>query len=164
MKKIKIIFAAIATLLVLITAGCKSPPPVDPNPIETTTVNGVALVHRHSVQAPWQFTPVNAEYRALYNASVISKPDFSGDRVKYLTAGQSLTVLGLVENQWLAIAGDDNKQLIGYIQFRAAVPADRYEDTIKVPEPKRRVQKKQCVGVGTGQACRNSKSGTWVIR
>lgn len=100
--KISIAFTLLA---VLTLAGCKTPPPpVGDDTIVTSEVDGVKLSHRHAVLPPKSFTPVNAEYRALYNASVMTSPDYSGKVVRYLENGKPFIVLGEVENRWLAIA------------------------------------------------------------
>lgn len=61
----------------------------------------------------------------------MSKPDFGGNVVKNLDNGQTFTVLGMVENNWLAIADSGQKQLLGYIQPRAGVQSDLYDQTLK---------------------------------
>lgn len=159
---------ALSLLFVMTVTGCvKPPPPVTDDTIETHTVDGVTLTHRHVVTPPASFTPVNEQYRALYNASVMSRPDFGGKLIKYLDNGQTYTVLGSVENNWFAIAEDGQEQLIGYVPLRAGVKSDLYDKTIKADA--RRVRraapaKKKCVSVdGNSQACRNTNSGTWII-
>lgn len=159
---------ALSLLLVALVSGCKAPPPpVTDDTIVTSTVDGVTLTHRHAITPPTSFTPANEEYRALYNASVMSTPGFGGKLVRHLDNGQTFTVLGAVENNWFAIAETGQEQLIGYVPLRAGVKSELYEKTVKADS--RRVRraapaKKTCVAVnGEGQACRNSSSGTWII-
>lgn len=96
---------ALTLLAVLTLSACKTaPPPVTDDTIVTSQVDGVTLTHRHAVHAPTSFSPVNEEYRALYNASVMTTPDFGGKVVRYLENGKPFIVLGEVENHWLAIA------------------------------------------------------------
>ncbi|QMV52838.1 SH3 domain-containing protein [Ewingella americana] len=166
MVKIQI---ALSLLLVALVSGCKAPPPppVTDDTVVSSTVDGVTLTYRHAVTPPTTFTPVNAEYRALYNASVMTTPDFSGKLVRQLVNGQTFTVLGAVENNWLAVAETGQEQMLGYVPLRAGVKSELYEQTLKADA--RRVRraapaKKTCVSVnGDGQACRNSSSGTWII-
>ncbi|MDF7649593.1 SH3 domain-containing protein [Pantoea sp. Acro-805] len=149
-----------------ITAGCKAPPPtVTADTLETSTVNDVALVHMHIVQPPQQFKPINAAYRTLFPVSLINRPDYGGLRMETLESGATLQVLGEVENNWLAVATQDNGQLSGYIPFRAAVPSDRYSATVKAQAARPRRAQQQCIGVGEGdKACRKGNSSTWVIQ
>ncbi|SQC92726.1 Uncharacterised protein [Cedecea neteri] len=85
-------------LVVTTVVGCKAPPPkMTDDTIVTSTVNGVTLTHRYVVEVPKEFTPVNADYRALYPGSIMSKPDFGGKVLAQLENGQSYTVLGEVE-------------------------------------------------------------------
>lgn len=148
-------------------AGCKSPQPViTDDTIITSVVNGMELTHRHAVSPPGEFRPVNDEYRAMYPASVMTRPDFSGTRVRYLETGKTYTVLGEVEGHWLAIAEPGKKQLIGYVPLRAAVKSSLYDATVNKETPKlrRKTSRADCVVVGgNSKACRNAKSGTWVI-
>jgi hypothetical protein len=163
---------ALGLLLVLGVAGCKSSPPVTDDTLVSSTVDGVVLTYRHAITPPKTFTPINEEYRALYNASVMSRPDFGGKLVRQLENGQSYTVLGSVENNWFAIAEKDQDQLIGYVPLRAVVKSGLYNKTIKAdrrrkrtrPAPAAPVKKKNCVAVdGNSKACQNSNSGTWII-
>ncbi|MGE9551097.1 SH3 domain-containing protein [Erwinia amylovora] len=159
---------ALSLLFVLTVAGCKAPPaPVTDDTIVSSTVDGVKLTYRHAVQPPASFTPVNEEYRALYNASVMTRPDFGGKLVSYLENSKPYTVLGSVENNWFAIAGQGQDQLIGYVPMRAVVKSDLYDKTVKADSRRKRVRsggKKTCVAVdGSGKACQNSNSGTWII-
>jgi len=160
---------ALGLLFVLGVAGCKSPPPVTDNTLVSSTVDGVTLTYRHAITPPKTFTPVNEEYRALYNASVMSRPDFGGKLVRQLENGQPYTVLGRVENNWFAIAEKDQDRLIGYVPLRAVVKSELYDETIKADQRRKRVRaapkkKKTCVAVdGDSKACQNSNSGTWII-
>lgn len=159
---------ALSLLFVLTVAGCKAPPaPITDDTIVSSTVDGVKLTYRHAVQPPVSFTPVNEEYRALYNASVMTTPDFSGKVVTHLENGQPYTVLGTVENNWFAIAEVGQEQLIGYVPLRALVKSDLYEKTVKADSRRKRVRsaaKKTCVAVaGDSKACQNSNNGTWII-
>ena len=189
MKKMVNLHIALSLLFVLAVAGCKAPPQITDDTLETSTVDGVALVHRHAVIPPGQFSPINEAYRALYPTSVMTRPDFGGKVVTSLETGGTYTVLGMVENNWLAIGElpqqaeapaegqktDDAKavaspaaaQLTGYVPFRALVKSDLYDQTLKADQPKRRVRsakKKTCVSVdGDSKACQNGNSGTWII-
>ncbi len=161
--KIKI---TLSLLCVMMLAGCKAPPPpITDNTIVSSKVDGAVLTYRHAITPPQQFTPLNQEYRALYAGAVMSKPDFGGNLVKNLDNGQSFTVLGMVENNWLAIADDGQKQLIGYIPPRAGVESELYEQTLKADRRRPRYRaKKTCVSIaGQSNACRSSKNGTWII-
>ena len=161
--KISIAFTLLA---VLSLSGCKAPPPpMTDDTLVTSEVDGVKFTHRHAVQAPQSFTPVNETYRALYNASVMTSPDFSGKIVRYLENGKPFTVLGEVENHWLAIADPDQDQLIGYVPFKAGVKADLYDATLKSDRPRpRKNAKKVCVDVGgKRKACRNNDTATWIL-
>ncbi|QHM73889.1 hypothetical protein C7M51_04250 [Mixta intestinalis] len=167
MVKIQI---ALTLLLVLSITGCKTTPPITDDTIVTSTVGDVKLTHRYAVTPPKTFTPINEEYRALYNASVMSRPDFGGKLVRYLENAERYKVLGAVENNWLAIAELDKEQLLGYVPLRAVVKSDLYEKTIKADQRRRRTRsttpakKKNCIAVdGTSRACQNSSSGTWII-
>lgn len=165
MVKIQI---ALSLLFVLTVAGCKAPvPPVTDDTIVSSTVDGVKLTYRHAVEPPATFTPVNEEYRALYNASVMTRPDFGGKLVSHLENSKPYTVLGSVENNWLAIAEQGEEQMIGYVPLRAVVKSDLYDKTIKADSRRKRVRapaKKTCVAVdGDSKACQNNASGTWVI-
>ena len=100
----------------------------------------------------------------------MSRPDFGGKVVRHLENAQPYTVLGRVENNWLAIAEKDQDQLIGYVPLRAVVKSALYEETIKADQRRKRVRatqpakKKTCVAVdGDSKACQNSSSGTWII-
>lgn len=169
--KISIAFTLLA---VLSLSGCKAPPPpVTDDTLVTSEVDGVALTHRHVVQAPHSFTPVNETYRALYGASVMTSPDFSGKIVRYLDNGKDFIVLGEVENHWLAIADadadadadGDQQQLVGYVPFKAGVKTGLYDATVKSDRPRpRKNAKKVCVDVGgQSKACRNNNTATWIL-
>ncbi|ALB65035.1 YdgH/BhsA/McbA family protein [Cronobacter dublinensis] len=157
----------LALLFVLGVAGCKAPPPaVTDDTIVTSVVNGVTLTHRHAVTPPQEFEPVNEEYRAMYPASVMTRPDFGGKVVRQLETGKTYNVLGQVEGHWLALADQGEEQLIGYVPLRAAVKSDLYDATVnkQIPKLRRKTAKANCVTVdGNSKACKNTKSGTWVI-
>ncbi|MGE9552214.1 SH3 domain-containing protein [Erwinia amylovora] len=159
---------ALTLLAVLSLAGCKAPPPaVTDDTLVTSEVDGVQLTHRHAVQAPHSFTPVNETYRALYGASVMNSPDYGGKIIRYLDNGKPFTVLGEVENHWLAVAEEDQQQLIGYVPFKAGVKAEIYDATLKGDRPRARKNssaKKVCVDVGgKSKACRNNDTATWIL-
>jgi len=193
MKKMVNLRMALGLMFVFAVAGCKAPPKMTDDTIVSSTVDGVTLSHRYAVQPPAQFSPVNEAYRALYPASIMTRPSFGGKVVDTLKSGETYTVIGQVENNWLALGesaqaadeaqpetapADDKKaqqlaaqpavQLIGYVPFRAVVKSALYEQTIKADQPKRRARasskKKTCVAVdGDSKACQNSNSGTWII-
>ena len=177
MKKMVNLRIALSLMFVFSVAGCKTPPKMTDDTLVNSTVDGVVLTHRYAVKAPAQFSPVNEAYRALYPASVMTRPDFSGKVVETLKSGETYTVIGQVENNWLALAVPDQTaaaphadatsakdpgtteqptassavQLLGYVPFRAVVKSDLYEQTVKADQPKRRARtsskKKTCVSV-----------------
>jgi len=155
------------TLLAALTlSGCKAPPPaVTDDTVVASVVDGVTLTHRHAVKAPTSFTPVNENYRALYNASVMTSPDYGGKVVRYLENGKPFLVLGEVENRWFAIADVDQQQLIGYVPLKAGVKSDLYDATVRSDRPRpRKNSKKVCVDVGgKSKACRNNNTATWIL-
>ncbi|MDF2785619.1 MAG: hypothetical protein K0S95_2154 [Pantoea eucrina] len=154
------------TLLATLTlAGCKTPPPaLTEDTLVTSTVNGVTLTHRYAVAAPAEFTPVNASWRALYAASVMTTPDYGGKVVRYLDNAQRFEVLGRVEHNWLAIAEEPEGQLIGYIPPKAAVESSRYDATLRSDRPRSRRAKQVCVAVGgASKACRTTDTATWIL-
>ena len=73
----------------------------------------------------------------------MSRPDFGGKVVRHLENAQPYTVLGRVENNWLAIAEKDQDQLIGYVPLRAVVKSALYEETIKADQRRKRVRATQ---------------------
>lgn len=157
---------ALTLLAVLTLSACKAPPPpVTDDTVVTSVVDGVTLTHRYAVSAPGSFTPVNETYRALYNASVMSSPDFGSKVVRYLENSKPFTVLGEVENHWLAIAEPDAQQLIGYVPYKAGVKADLYDATLRSDRPRPRAKTRQvCVDVGgQSKACRNNDTATWIL-
>ncbi|BCG09183.1 MULTISPECIES: SH3 domain-containing protein [Buttiauxella] len=157
-----LILAVVATVV-----GCKAPPPkMTDDTIVTSEINGVTLTHRYAVAAPTEFTPVNASYRALYPGSIMSKPDFGGKVISTLENGQSYTVLGQVEHNWLAIAELDKTEMLGYVPMRALVKSELYAQTLKKdrPRPRKAAKKTTCVAVDdASKACQNANSGTWII-
>jgi len=187
MKNMVKLRIALGLMVVFSLAGCKTPPKMTDDTLVTSTVDGVAISHRYAIKPPAQFTPVNQPYRALYPASVMSQPSFGGKVVETLKSGDSYTVIGQVENNWLALgepaqaAAEPEKdaasakeatppatvKLAGYVPFRAVVKSELYDQTVKADQPKRRARsskKKTCVAVnGDSTACQNSSSGTWII-
>lgn len=107
----------------------------------------------------------------------MSQPGYGGKVVDTLKTGESYTVIGQVENNWLALgepaqaeaapkpdstttsvkdapqsaASQSIVQLTGYVPFRAVVKSELYDQTVKADQPKRRVRssskKKTCVAV-----------------
>lgn len=193
MKKMAKLHIALGLMFVFSLAGCKTPPKMTDDTLVTSTVDGVALSHRYAVKPPAQFSPINETYRALYPGSVMSQPGYGGKVVETLKTGESYTVIGQVENNWLALGEaaqaaeakpdsgtatvKDAPQsatpqatvtLTGYVPFRAVVKSDLYDQTVKADQPKRRARssskKKTCVAVnGDSTACQNSTNGTWII-
>lgn len=193
MKKMVKLRVALGLMFVFSVAGCKTPPKMTDDTLVTSTVDGVAISHRYAVKPPAQFSPVNETYRALYPGSVMSQPGYGGKVVETLKTGESYTVIGQVENNWLALgepaqaadpqpdnatasvkdapqsaARQSTVQLTGYVPFRAVVKSALYDQTVKADQPKRRVRssskKKTCVAVnGDSTACQNSTNGTWII-
>ena len=98
----------VSSLFVMAVAGCKAPqkPVINDDTIETSQVNGVTLTHRHAVAPPAEFNPVNEPYRAMYPASLMSRPDFGGKVVSTLVTGKTYGVLGQVEHYWMALSDE----------------------------------------------------------
>lgn len=162
------ISSALFLLVVVTLTGCKmAPSQPDDDTLVTSTVNGAPLVHRYAVQAPDAMTPVNQQYRALYNASVMTRPDFGGKVVRYLDNGKPFLVLGEV-NHWLAIGGESEQaqQLIGYVPAKAGVKSELYDRTLRNDRPRpRKASKKVCVDVGgQNKACRSGDTATWILQ
>ncbi|WP_371328491.1 SH3 domain-containing protein [Pantoea sp. 1.19] len=158
--------AACILVSILALASCKTaPPPPTDDTLITSEVDGVTLLHRYAIQPPAQFTPVNGDYRALYTASVMSRPDFGGSVVQQLENGAHYRLLGEVENQWYAVADAGASQLLGYVPRKALVSSDRYAATLRSDRPRpRRAVKKECVDVGgQSKACRSHASSTWIL-
>ncbi|MEN4767889.1 SH3 domain-containing protein [Duffyella gerundensis] len=158
---------ALTLLAVLTLASCKAPPPpLTDDTLVTSEVEGVKLVHRYAVAAPQSFTPVNETYRALYNASVMTTPAYSGKVVRYLENGKTFEVLGRVENSWLAISDEAEGQMIGYVPLKAGVAEAKYDATVRSDRPRPRAsgaKQKVCVDVGgASKACRNDNA-TWIL-
>ena len=160
------IYLALTLLAVLSVAGCKAPgtPPAD-DTLVTSEVNGVRLTHRYAVQPPQTYTPINQPYRALYKASVMTRPDYSGKVVRYLENGKPFTALGMADG-WLAVADTDGSELLGYVPQKAGVKSELYDATLRNDRPRpRKSSKKVCVDVGgEGKACRNGSTATWIIQ
>lgn len=159
----------LALFFVLAISGCKTPPHAEltDDTIVTSEVDGVTLTHRHAVIPPQTFHTINAEYRALYSASVMSTPGYGGSVIRTLENGQTYSVLGQVENDWLAVAAKGDEEMLGYVLPNAVVKSDLYEKTLKQdrPRPRRAAAKKPtCVSVdNNSKACQRANSGTWVI-
>jgi len=163
------IHVALSLIGVLSLVGCiPRTPPLTDESIVSTTVDGVELTYRYAILPPVQFTPVNEEYRALYNASVMNRPDFGGKLMRYLNNGETYTVAGKVENGWFAIAGEQ-QELVGYVPLRAGVKSELWEKTVKADSRRKRVKsnkpaKPTCVAVaGESKACQSANNGTWII-
>ena len=162
--KMRVLFSL---LFVMAVAGCKAPqkPVINDDTIETSQVNGVTLTHRHAVTPPAEFNPVNEPYRAMYPASLMSRPDFGGKVIRHLETGKTYVVLGQVEHYWMALADEGQDQLIGYVPMRAVIKADQYDAAVRKQaiRPKSR-KKATCVDVdGNSKACKDSANGTWIL-
>ncbi|AGN83753.1 MULTISPECIES: hypothetical protein [Enterobacteriaceae] len=156
----------LALLFVFGVSACKAPPKPAPtdDTIVTSEVNGVTLTHRYAVIPPKEFQPIKQDYRALYPASVMSTPDFGGKVIRQLQAGKTYVVLGQVEHFWMALADEGQEELIGYVPMRAVVKSELYEKTLRDDARKLKRKKQTCVTVdGSGKACKNANSGTWII-
>ena len=157
----------ISLLFVMTVAGCKAPtkPAMTDDTLVTHEVNGVTLTHRNAVSPPAEFTPVNASYRALYPASLMTRPDFSGKGGRTRETGKTYEVLGQVEHFWMALADEGKDELIGYVPMRAVVKADQYEATVRKASVRPKARKKAtCVNVdGSGKACKDNNNGTWIL-
>ena len=156
--KMRVLFSL---LFVMAVAGCKAPqkPVINDDTIVTSQVNGVTLTHRHAVLPPAE------PYRAMYPASLMSRPDFGGKVIRTLETGKTYVVLGQVEHYWMALADEGNDQLIGYVPMRAVIKADQYEATVRKQAQRAKVRKKAtCVDVdGNSKACKDSANGTWIL-
>lgn len=157
----------LSVLFVFAVVGCKAPqkPALTDDTIVTSQVNGVTLTHRYAVSPPAEFTPVNVSYRALYPASLMSRPDFGGKVIRTLETGKTYEVLGQVEHFWMALADEGKAELIGYVPMRAVVKADQYDATVRKQAIRPKARKKAtCVNVdGSGKACKDSNNGTWIL-
>ena len=162
--KMRVLFSL---LFVMAVAGCKAPqkPVINDDTIVTSQVNGVTLTHRHAVLPPAEFTQLNEPYRAMYPASLMSRPDFGGKVIRTLETGKTYVVLGQVEHYWMALADEGNDQLIGYVPMRAVIKADQYEAPVRKQDQRAKVRKKAtCVDVdGNSKACKDSANGTWIL-
>lgn len=158
---------ALALLFVVGVAGCRAPsgPPLTDDTIVTSQVNGITLSHRYAVTAPTEFKPVNEVSRALYPASLMSRPDYGGKLIRQLETGKTYVVIGQVEHFWLALADEGQEQLIGYVPMRAVVKSALYEETVRKQTPRPKARKKAtCVNVDSNsKACKNANSGTWIL-
>lgn len=156
----------IVVLLLAIT-GCKDSPKsqVTTDTLETSTVGGVALAHRSDITPPVEFTAINALYRVLYPATIMSRPDFGGKVIRQLKAGQSYIVLGQVEHFWMALADVGKPELIGYVPMRAVVKSELYGQTVRTqPQYRKTRGKSTCVNVDiNAKACKDRGSDTWIL-
>lgn len=161
--------SVLVLVVALVLSGCMGSkhPPMTDDTIVTSQVNGITLTHRYAVTPPQEFTPVNEDYRALYPASLMSRPDFGGKVIRQLDNGATYKVLGKVENAWMALADEGKDELIGYVPTRAVVKSEQYDATVRRdrPRPRRASSKKDtCVAVdGNSKACKSATSGTWII-
>lgn len=161
----RMVFALLVVVSVSACVPRPKPAPSD-DTIVTSEVNGVTLTHRYAVKPPKEFEPVKQDYRALYPASLMSTPDFGGKVIRQLNAGKTYVVLGQVEHFWMALADEGQEELIGYVPMRAVVKSELYEKTLREDKRRRKVapKKQTCVSVdGSGKACKNANSGTWII-
>lgn len=169
MKNIRIL---LTTLAIITLVGCQKPKPITDDTLVTSQVDGVTLTHRYAITPPQTFTPINEDYRALYAASLMSKPDFSGKIVRKLDNGETYVALGQVEHFWIALADKDQQELIGYVPLRAVVKSSLYTDTLR--KDARRVRKntknnkkpvkQNCVTLsGNSKACKKNSDDTWII-
>lgn len=108
---------------------------------------------------------MNEPYRAMYPASLMSRPDYGGKVIRTLETGKTYVVLGQVEHFWMALADEGNEQLIGYVPMRAVIKADQYEATVRKQAIRPKARKKAtCVDVdGNSKACKDSANGTWIL-
>lgn len=157
----------LALLVITNIGGCKAPPQqlADNIPV-TSDINGLKLTHRYAVSAPSEFTPVDASNRALYAGSIMSKPDFGGKVISPPENGQTYIVLAPVEHSWLAVAGQDKKDMPGCMHSRTLVKSELYAQTQQRDRraPRKSLKKTACVVVDNdSMACQNANSGTWII-
>lgn len=155
-------------LAVMALTGChiKAKPVITDDTIETSEVDGVKLTHRHVVTPPTTFTQVNEPNRAMYPASLMSRPDFGGKVLRTLITGGTYIVLGKVENDWLALGDVDSKNLIGYVPQRAVIRADQYDAAVRKQASLRPRMRKRatCVDVaGSSKACKDSANSPWIL-
>lgn len=193
MNKMVTFRLALSMLFVFAAAGCKGPPKMTDDTLVTSRVNGITLMHRYAVRPPTAFRIINETYRALYPAAIMTHPYFGSNVVDTLKSGESYTVIGRVEGNWLALGEppqvkaepqsdaikDQHEKaalpaepaavrLIGYVPLRALVKSGLYEQTLKADQPKRRApastKRKNCISIDDDStACQNSKNGTWII-
>ncbi|MGF6189304.1 SH3 domain-containing protein [Serratia sp. 2723] len=132
-------------------------------------VNGETLIHRAIISPPEQFEPINAQYRSLYSASIMSQPSYNGKVLSQLENATPFIALGKVENNWLAIALVKGGELVGYIQSNAGVAESGYRAAVLKDRPRARRTKAtkragNCVAIGdNSQACKDTKSDTWIL-
>ncbi|HAL7767910.1 TPA: SH3 domain-containing protein [Escherichia coli] len=157
----------LAAIMAVSLVGCKAPVKlqVTDDTIETTQVNGVNLTHRHLVVPPTEFTPINAEYRALYSASVLNQAGYGGKVIAQLVPGASYIALGQAQDGWIALANEGQGNLIGYAPANAVVKSELYYKTVLEQSKRPKLRKKAtCVSVdGNTKACKNDNNGTWIL-
>ncbi|MFK3704732.1 SH3 domain-containing protein [Klebsiella sp. NPDC088457] len=157
----------VAAIIAVGLAGCEAPPKpqITDDTIETSQINGVTLTHRHIVVPPTEFTPINAAYRALYSAAVMSRPGYGGKVIVQLVPGANYIALGQAEGSWIALANDGQTDLIGYAPANAVVKSELYDKTINEQSKRPKARKKAtCVNVdGNTKACKNGNNGTWIL-
>ncbi|MGR7301656.1 SH3 domain-containing protein [Klebsiella aerogenes] len=157
----------LAAMIAVSLAGCEAPPKpqITDDTIETTQVNGVNLTHRHIVVPPTEFTPINAEYRALYSAAVMSQAGYGGKVIVQLVPGANYIALGQAQDGWIALANEGQENLIGYAPANAVVKSELYDKTVREQSKRPKARKKTtCVSVdGNTKACKNGNNGTWIL-
>ncbi|EDX6465852.1 SH3 domain-containing protein [Salmonella enterica subsp. diarizonae serovar 60:r:e,n,x,z15] len=156
----------ILTFLFMVSAsGCKAPQQITDDTVVSSQVNGFTLKHRYIVRPPAEFTPVNDDYRALYPALLMSRPDFGGKVIHNLVTGRTYVALGTVEHSWMALAEKGRDELIGYVPMRAVVRSELYDKIVREQSRRAKVRKKTtCVNVdGNTRACKNGNNGTWIL-
>lgn len=153
----------LSLLFVMAVAGCKAPQ--KPAITDDTIVTSGEWHHADAPSRcypPAEFTQVNEPYRAMYPASLMSRPDYGGKVIRTLETGKTYVVLGQVEHFWMALADEGSEQLIGYVPMRAVIKADQYEATVRKQALRPKARKKTtCVDVdGNSKACKDSANGT----
>lgn len=156
-------------MLVLLTtlalSACKSGPlhKDGPDDIITSQVGDLTLKHRRAIEVPASLKPINQPYTSLYAASIMTRPDYGGQVVGYLTNAKPFYVIGQPNNRWLAISEEKEGNLVGYVPFNAGVPSTHYQATLRQDRPRRVKAKNDCVTVGEdSKACKDA-SETWII-
>lgn len=157
----------VAAMFALSLAGCKAPakPQMTDDTLVTTQINDVTLTHRYIVVPPSEFTPINAEYRALYAAAVMNQAGYGGKVIEQLVPGARYTALGQAQGGWIAIANEGQDHLTGYAPANAVVKSDLYAKTVR-EQSRRPVARKKatCVSVdGNTKACKSGNNSTWIL-